>query len=348
MIYLLPSPRVQAGKQPDGIFLKVWSHFWKSATKPKGMGIKCPGQNSCLICNSRKIALGTNDPQLHVRANNWAKSRSHYWYQVVCLSHPQQHKTDSEGKIRPLILQAGWSLHNAIGSIIKVHGLNKIVDPQNGRPIILIKKKTGMETMDVEYSAVNADPMPLPVQAYPILQNMFCLQDLVVMPNQDEMVAAVQDMGMPVPNGMLNTVGTAPAGGNSTPSAASWAPTGQLAPAYAPPMPAPMPAPVFAPVAIPMANNGSQMPVTSGYTMQGVTPMASAPVVNDQPHLLTPPLAEFLPGGKERCFTHFNAQDSGCGSCPEWIRQQCFSNTKQAPTQDAVFDALQAQLMAGK
>lgn len=339
MVYLLPAPAVQPGQQPDGIFEKVWSHFWKSASKPKGMGMKCPGQNTCLICQGGKKALASSDPQLQMKANTWAKSRSQYWYQVVNLSYPQQHKADSEGKLRPVILQAGWSLHNAIGSIIKVHGLNKVVDPCNGRPIIIIKKKTGIDSMDIEYSAVNGDPMPLPVQAYPILQNLFCLRASVIMPDQEEMLAAIQDIGLPGP----------------TPSMPISAPV---------PQPAPQVANSWVPTAMaPATNTGptqafggfgaapaevAQVPSFGGYSMHGVTPIANTPPINAQPHLLALPLNEALPGGKERCFGHCIPTDPTCCACEVWIGQQCKSNTVMPVSQDAKFLELQAQLLSGK
>ena len=421
VVFVLPAPPTPQGQQPYGIFHKSFSHFYKSQEHPKGIPIICPGKATCLVCQSRSIALGSGNPELVTRAENWAKGRVNFLYQVVVLSDPTQHKADATGKMRPVILQAGTNLHTSIGNVIKTRGIGKIVDPRGGRPLLLTRTKTGFNTMDVDYAAIDMEPSALDPYWYGVLNNLYVLKDVVPMPTQEQMVTALREMQLPLPGGvtvsLMQMQAPQPAYGQGQQLAATtpgyppvgtaiwstngvqpldseyksspnptYAPVSMNAPVSAPipntlppsynalvgvGMPPPYQAPQMPsnqqPAAMPaysipgtttQAPSPMNMPVVSavppaqpvyqsnGYAMTGVTNVTSpAPVSNDSPHLLSLPLNELLPGGKERCFSHFNNQDNMCAVCPDWIKQQCYSNTQQPVTQDTVFDNLEKQLL---
>lgn len=126
-----------------------------------------------------------------------------------------------------------------------------------------------------------------------------------------------------------------------------------------PPAQMPPPAQAAPPPQQPMA----PPPVSSGAPAQGYQPQPSqpapapapaqapeqAPAPQGGPPELRPPFdpSFTLEGGRERCFSRYNADDRMCQSCPDWIRSQCVPQT-QAPA-DGVpsLDALTQQLAGG-
>lgn len=197
-VYILPARPAQPGQPPSNIYIESASHFWKSMSRPQGMTIQCPGPDKCLICAARQAGLAHPDPQVQKRAKDFARVRTQYLYQVVLLQYPAAH-LGKDGVMRPQILGAGKKLHTAIGDLIKNRGIARIVDPMHGRPIMLKKAKTGREERDVDYGALDLEPAPLPQMFYPALQNMFDLHEFVKPPSQEDMMRAVQDMGLPMP-----------------------------------------------------------------------------------------------------------------------------------------------------
>jgi hypothetical protein len=213
-VYILPAPQPQPGQQPTGFYLEVSTHFWKSQAHPQGAAIGCPGQDKCLVCQARKIGLGHPDPNVQKRAKEFGRTRTQYYYQVVMLQYPQMH-VGEDGVMRPQILPAGKKLHTAIGRLLAERGIASIIDPMNGRPLKLTKKKTGPEDRDVEYAVLDMNPQPLPQQFYPCLHNLFNLQDFSKMPTQEEMLQAVQEMGLSMmESAAYNPYPSAPAWGN--------------------------------------------------------------------------------------------------------------------------------------
>jgi hypothetical protein len=193
LVYILPP-----WAEGRGIFLKVTSHFWRSYQYPKGMGINCPGDPHCLVCQAKGHAMAMSDPVLQRRAKSFGRVQKQFWYNVVVLNNPQGH-INQQGVMRPVILRAGHHLHRAIGDFVSSRGgAAAIVDPMRGRPMLLKKTKTGPSQMDVEYSAVDMDPQPLPEVFYPALQNLWDLDQLNKTPTQEEMAKAVADMNLPL------------------------------------------------------------------------------------------------------------------------------------------------------
>ena len=188
-VYILPP-------WTDGkyIFTIGKSHFWKSASKPKGASIVCPGEG-CEVCKAKQESLNGNDPDKQEKAKMWGKVRTEYYYQVAMLDNPNLHFQGEAPS--PFILQAGQTLHNAIGNLIEDKGIG-ICDPNNGRPLKLKKEKKGPQNLDIEYSCTDEDSIPLPQMLWPLLQNLIDLEALIKNPTQQEMMEAVNDMGLAV------------------------------------------------------------------------------------------------------------------------------------------------------
>jgi len=197
-VYILPAPQPKPGHPPSGIYIETNNHFWKSAAHPQGMQISCAGPGKCLICAARELGLAHPDPQIQKRAKEFGRVRTQYFYQVVLLQFPQAH-LGQDGQMHPQILGAGKKMHTAIGDLIQNRGLPRIVDPVNGRPIMLKKVKTGPEERDVEYGALDLEPQPLPPMFYPCLRNLYDLADFVKVSTHEDMMKAVMEMGIPMP-----------------------------------------------------------------------------------------------------------------------------------------------------
>lgn len=351
-------PPWAAGKM---LFKQVRSHFWKSQANPQGKSLSCPGPERCLVCQSKEMVLGMSDSALVERAKSFGRVRKQYLYNVIMLENLQGHY-DSENHVwRPFILGAGAKLHGAIGDLIQERGgaLN-IVDPQRGRPVRLKKRKVGKTQMDVEYSAVDLDPSPLPQQFWPILHNMHDLDKQERLPTHEDMASAVRDMGLPVPGvGQSYQAVPSPAYPNPYQTAQPSAVGAAGAPTYLPPPADPMefppgisgtdPAyssmmtqqPPMTPPPMTPPPVQSQGGMQGGYSPQPGQMMApppppvappnverqpvAGPPNEMQPQTLAFPLPPgvMLPGGRERCFSKFNEQDRMCQDCPSWVRQQC-------------------------
>lgn len=209
-VYILPAPQPKPGQPPTGIYLETSTHFYKSAAHPQGQQIGCPGPGKCLICMAREAGLAHQDPNVQKRAKEFGRVRTQYMYQVVLLQYPQAH-IGPDGIMRPQILGAGKKLHVAIGDLIALRGLPRIVDPSNGRPLMLKKVKTGPEERDVEYGANDLEPQPLPTQFWPALQNLYDLNVFRSNPTHEDMMKAVMEMGLPLPGHLTAAHNPAPA-----------------------------------------------------------------------------------------------------------------------------------------
>ena len=192
------------------IFKPSLSHFWKSTASPRGISIGCGGPAVCLVCQARDAAFNGTDGAMKERAKTIGRVRKQFLYNVVLMDNFPGH-FDGAGVMRPFILGAGSQLHKAIGDLVEGRGgAVNIVDPWRGRPLRLKRRKTGPENMDVEYSALDMDPMPLPVEFYPVLQNLYDLDTLDKVATHEDMVRAVNEMGFPIPAG-VPLVGAQPA-----------------------------------------------------------------------------------------------------------------------------------------
>jgi len=190
-LYLLP-PWAQ-GKH---IFATAKSHFWKSTAKPQGASITCPGPDRCLTCKARIQGLESPDENQQKKAREFGRVSTNNLYQVALLDNMGVHFEG--GLAKPYVLRAGSRLHAAIGNLIEDKSIS-IFDPMNGRPLRIKKTKVGPNRVDIEYACTDEDPSPLPQVLWPLLQNLIDLDAINKMPTDEEMMAAVQDMGLLLP-----------------------------------------------------------------------------------------------------------------------------------------------------
>jgi hypothetical protein len=358
------------------IFVRKKKYFWRSHSKPKGTSIIVP-EGDDPIAKAMELASSSSDPAIQTFIKNYGKPRTNYVYNVLNLDNLQLH-IGQDGVMRPLILDEGKQLHTAIGGVFKnAAGASNIVDYQHGRPVRLVRKKTGPNNMDIEWDAFHSmNPAPVPQEFWPALQNLWDLEKFVKVPTLDEIQQAILDMGLPVPTTTQMQVpqgynpSAAPPHGNPydasrqtqmpTPNMAPQPPVFGPPPTMAPPPvysqgQAPMPAPVAQvsgnPPAPPPGLNPP--PVTSGALPLGPTasmaPPPPLPQATGQFPTLTLPLAPgtILPEERQRCFGKFNQTDNFCIQCPDWVKNQCMpqSSQQQAPPPvDGGLAALQAQM----
>lgn len=274
-VYILPP--WAPGKN---IFMPTRSHFYKSQASPQGTSIGCPGGDTCLVCQAKDYAMGLPDPRIQEQAKNYGRVRKQFLYNVVVLNNPNGHYDPQTGVMRPFILGAGVLMHNAIGDLIEGRGgAMNIVDPMKGRPIRLKRRKTGPQMMDVEYSALDSDPRPLPPEFYPCLQNLWDLEAMQRTPDYNDMMKAVTEMGLPLPGGPA----TQPQQGYNPATPAA-------------PYPSPYGQPVQ-PVGAPQAP--TYMPPPADYTQQVSYPPQAAPVAPPPPQVappMSPPPVQSQPG----------------------------------------------------
>lgn len=316
------------------LFHAIRTHFWKSFSKPQGSSIACPGQG-CLICQSREGALRQPDEAAKQRVKDVTRVRTRFLYNVIMLDNPAAHY-DPTGTMRPFILQAGSNLHSAIGDILENKGAMALVDPNRGRPLRIKKKKTGPLEQNVEYSISDFDPTPLPSHFYPVLSHLWVLTDLDKAPTQQDMMAAVSDMGLMVAPNMPMPM----------PSPAYPNPYPTVAPNYPYPQ-APVQTPVQAPMGYTAAPNPLVPPPVQSTTAQGqyspqpsrtaqpITPQpifgfpANAPSIPNPSNPMVSPIrqpvmqAQGRPDGRDRCFGKFDPTSNMCADCPPDLKPQC-------------------------
>lgn len=360
------------------IFCQNKSHFWKSMQKPQGTSITC-GNESCLVCKAREAALNSHDDALKQRAL-MASVRTRFLYNCFVLDNLKGHY-DPAGVLRPFILQAGSKLHAAIGDMLEARGgALHIVDPTMGRPLRLKKRKTGPLEQNVEYTLVDLNQMPLPTEFYPGLENLWNLEDMEKAPTQEEMIVAVNEMGLPMP-GMeqIGSPGGQFSSGMRQPQPAYPNPYGQPpkgAPGYpgsvqGGPVQAPMqewaaqrgpeqPAPVFAsPPAVHSTGAQSQYRPQPGQAQtQGGQSVPGAPAAYPQPQgaypppptgFTQPPNVGQVQGqradGRDRCFGKHDPSSNMCVECPPDLKPTCIAQSGSAAgKQGETVEQLQARL----
>jgi len=264
------------------------SHFWKGGqSKPQGNSINhVDGQ--CLICDSRKYILDNlKDGPLVERARSVGFIRRKWLYNALFLEDPSVHLY-RDGQMKPLILDAGKNLHADIKQLVDTRGPVAVFDPQQGRPIRLSKTKTGPEMQNVDWGCIDLDAQPIPQQFWHCLNNLWNLDDLVAGPDQAAQIAAVRDMGLPMPGEPLMQAATQVPqqygqGWQQPPPAA--APPQAPPPAYAQPA-TPYPAPQAAP---PAAYPAPPAPAPAPYQPPPVAAPAPAPAPAPPPPVYSAP-----------------------------------------------------------
>jgi hypothetical protein len=259
-------------------FAESVTHFWKSIAKPNGAVESCCDDDSCLICQGRAMGLESADPNVNRQATMWGKKRRQYIYNVIDLNNPQAH-IYKDGKMRPFLFGAGSQLQKDLRELMKVRGVKALCDWQQFKPVRIKKIKTGPEDMNVEYSAIDLEPMRLPDVFFSAMAELWDLSEHVKPSSHEALLKAVLDMGLPLPG--HQQVAPAPA------SAAHFA---APAPAYPNPYQTVPAAPHGVPAAVPPAG----LPPMPPAVPPGVPPQAPANVYPAPQSAGVPP----LPGGQ--------------------------------------------------
>ncbi len=173
----------------------------------KFSGIDCVGSPNCMYCQA--IDLAKQYPNLSSSVENYGKRPSNlYLYNIIDLDFPQLHVGDG-GQMFPMILDCGPKLNKGIGDMLAPEGLgmmSKLVDPMNGRPARLTRKKTGTDNWDVEYGAQYApNPMQLPQHFLPVLHNLYDLTQARKVPTPQDYITALTRLGWPIPGGQVHS-----------------------------------------------------------------------------------------------------------------------------------------------
>jgi hypothetical protein len=173
------------------IYVVQQSHFYKAHSRPQGASIThVEGCQFCVACENAPA-------HMQEMAKDWKRIRSRYLYNVCWLDNLQAHY-GSDGNLRALILQASKTLHTAIGDIFgQANGITNIVDYTNGRPVRVIKRKTGPRPMDIEWGANPAlEKAPLPREFWGVASNLTDLEKVVKPPTPEDIAAALADLGL--------------------------------------------------------------------------------------------------------------------------------------------------------
>lgn len=334
--------------------LERHSHFWKSQRQPKGDSVPCIGaENGCLVCIARNLLYKMGDEASVARANNNGRSRRSALMQLITLEDLQSHFDPTTGKMEAHPFEGPGQVYDDILGKIKTRGIARIVDPGQGRPLILIKKKTGPTQMDVEWRVDDLDPQPLPQAYWPILHNLTDLTKFIEKPNIPEVIRCIQEMQFP----MSQEAGAALAQWNAEQQQIQMAAqqaqlaAGTLAPQGMVPGQPQQPGFQNQQQAWPQQ---PQMQMAPPQQMQQAWPqqpgfqnppqqpmqMAAAPPQEMQPFAIpfpVPPGVQ-LPEGRQQCFGNNDESYQLCQRCPPWVKQQCLPVTiarKGQPQQQA-------------
>lgn len=178
-------------------FVKQLTHFWFGPKNPKGMSINCAG-DACRICAAAEAGAASSDQKMVENSAKWGAVRTYYLYNTINMSQPAMH-VYKDGVYRPLIFSMGVNLHNDMERLAKARGgMSNIINPQGGRILEFTKKKTGPEQMNVEYAVIDIQESPLPQEYWSIAQNLWDLDEIIKAPSEQDVTAAIQDMGLPL------------------------------------------------------------------------------------------------------------------------------------------------------
>lgn len=206
-------PPWAAGK---GAWAEVRSYFFRSPSHPKGKVLLYQGEDS-LFTSAVRLALQSPDPRLQKLAQDVGRVRRQFLYNVADVGNPATHY-GQDGIMKPFVLAAGPQLQADIGRLANVRGgISKLVHVEQGRDVILSKKKTGPEERNVEWGMLDMDPGPLAQPLWPLLQNLWDLDSLNKAPTPEEVMTAIRELGLPMP-AMGGSFGQVPQSYNPNPA----------------------------------------------------------------------------------------------------------------------------------
>lgn len=296
-------------------FLESVTHFYKSHPNPKGTVVTCTDDKTCLFCQARSAGLESVDVNVNRTATMWGKKRRQFIYNVLDLNNPNSH-VYKDGKMRPLLLGASVTLQKALRKIFEVRGVTQICDWQNFKPIRITKKKTGPQDIDIEYSAIDLEPIALPDMFYPALHAIWDLAEQVKPSAPNEIMQAIQELGLPLPGSAQQPHQTAaynpmpappPQQYQSPPAYAGVSPT--PAQAYSGAAPGGVQAPPPPPPASAPPQYGGRSAVPPQYGAQ--VPPAVNQQASQQGAPAVPPLPSSQEGGAQPPLPQLPAQSQG-------------------------------------
>lgn len=265
-------------------FVEKVNHFVKTYQHPKGL-VVVHGED-CEFCKSRAMALEV--PSLQKSAQDFGRLNRRTLYNAFDLSNPTTHY-GQDGVMRPFILAAGVQLQGDLKRMFDMKGgFAAFANPQMGRPIVITKKKTGPNSMDIEWGAIHEDQGPLHTYFHPGLSNLWDLSKEIAPSSHQAVAAAIQELGWPMPESLIAKLqqgqgqGQAPYSVSSQPPHPSPYPQTQAA-TPAPPAP-PLPSQSAGP---PVPGSSFGTPAAPG--MPPVPPPGSVPHVPPGPSAPPPP-----------------------------------------------------------
>lgn len=276
-------------------FVESVVHYFQSHAHPKGFSVTCTDDpKTCRFCMARSLAFKSPDPNIQKSAQNWGRKRRAFVYNCFDLTNPQSHY-GQDGVMRPFLLKAGPNLQTSLKRMFDTRGgINSFINPQNGRPIRITKKKTGPENMNVEWGAIDLDPAPLDQYFWPAAQNLWNLQEQISPSSDQEVTQAIMELGWPMPGGESPAYSAQPSPPHANPYQPAPVPqsgyTPPPGPAGAPPQQYGAPPQNMAP---PPPGQYAPPPPPAG--MAPPPGMPPAPVPNQGPPPMNPPPVSSAP-----------------------------------------------------
>jgi hypothetical protein len=169
-------------------------------SKPRGTVLPCTDDEQCLFCQAREAALASHDPRQNQSANNWGRKRRQFLYNCFNLSDPRANWY-KDNQMRPLVLGASPMLQRDLAKLFQNRGFKSIVDYQGGRPVKIMKKKTGPEDINVEWSALDMNPAPLDQYFWAATYQLWDLTKEIDAVDTQLILRVIQELGLPMPGG---------------------------------------------------------------------------------------------------------------------------------------------------
>ena len=272
------------------------------------------GPQDCPICKSLEDCAAVPQPEIVKHLANF-KPRTKLCWKCILLDDPTKHYVqvlDEQGtpvpdgagnpayKMVPGVIRLPKTLHEKILTIMQHNGNPS--HPRTGYPLLLIKKKTGPEAINITYDAISRPAAPIDPQLYPmfsaendidlrkevLLDRFWRREDMVAIGEALRQKAGLAGASAQVPGAIGD--GWLP---HTTPGWEYHSETRQVRPVQAPPATPPMAAPPAALPPVPQALPAA--PVQPSLPGTGPMPPGFAPVHEPAPAAAAPPAAPPAP-----------------------------------------------------
>lgn len=185
-------------------FLELAKHFFRSPQRPQGDSEYCPDYFGlpCYICQAYQAALDAGQKGMYGRAGRLFKYQGfplEFDINTRQLFLNMQEVMHEDNLVHPLLFDCNSTVHQEIRGAVDVYGWGSLFNPENGRPFLLKKEKTGTEAKDVNWTVTVMDPMPLPAEYQQGLQNMYDLDKMFKPPTVQRQMEVILAMGLQIP-----------------------------------------------------------------------------------------------------------------------------------------------------